>query len=281
MKRFKAKKRRNNRIIKIIIFIILIIVLIKFIKLPKFNNEKIVKYLIENNISIKYEKKKEVINEENNIEIAYKEDNKPLVYIFNTHNTEKYKSDFLNVYNIKSDVMLAGKILKEYLKDEGIEAIFENNSVQDKVNSLGLSYGGSYKISREFVELAYKNNPSLIYFIDLHRDSSSYEKTTFKIDNESYVKILFVIGLENKNYQDNLKLANDLSNLLKKENDNFVRGIMKKEGKNVNGIYNQDFSNNMMLIELGGQYNNIREVNNTLKIFAHVLSEYIKEKGYE
>ena len=280
MKRFKARKRRK-KFKYIIIIIILLILIIRYKILPKINNEKLVKYLIENTISIDYEKNNEVINEDDNIEIVYKEDIKPLVYIFNTHNTEKYKSDYLNVYNIKSDVMLAGKILKEYLKDEGIETIFENKSVQDKVNSLSLSYGSSYKISREFVELAYKDNPSLIYFIDLHRDSSSYEKTTFKIDNESYVKILFVIGLENDSYEDNLKLANDLSELLRKENDNFVRGIMKKEGENVNGVYNQDFSKNMMLIELGGQYNNIREVDNTLKVFAHVLSEYIKENNYE
>ena len=52
---------------------------------------------------------------------------------------------------------------------------------------------------------------------------------------------------------------------------------MKKSGKGVNGIYNQDFNVNTMLIEVGGQYNNISEVNNTLKIFAQVLRDYIKE----
>ena len=52
---------------------------------------------------------------------------------------------------------------------------------------------------------------------------------------------------------------------------------MKKSGKGVNGVYNQDFHANTMLIEVGGQYNNIREVNNSLKVLARILAEYIKE----
>ena len=32
-----------------------------------------------------------------------------------------------------------------------------------------------------------------------------------------------------------------------------------------------------MLIEVGGQYNNIREVNNTLKFLSEILAQYIKE----
>ena len=50
---------------------------------------------------------------------------------------------------------------------------------------------------------------------------------------------------------------------------------MKKGGSGVNGIYNQDFSPNTLLIELGGQYNSINEVNNTVLVLAEVLKEVI------
>jgi len=53
---------------------------------------------------------------------------------------------------------------------------------------------------------------------------------------------------------------------------------MKKSGKGVNGVYNQDFSPDAILIEVGGQYNNISEVNNTLKVLAKILANYIKEE---
>ena len=43
-------------------------------------------------------------------------------------------------------------------------------------------------------------------------------------------------------------------------------------------IYNQDFDPNTILIEVGGQYNYIEEVNNTLKIFADILYDYLSEE---
>ena len=53
---------------------------------------------------------------------------------------------------------------------------------------------------------------------------------------------------------------------------------MKKEGYGVNGVYNQDLKENVILIEIGGNENNIEEVNNTLDLVAHVIGEYINEK---
>ena len=53
------------------------------------------------------------------------------------------------------------------------------------------------------------------------------------------------------------------------------RGIYKKEGAGVNGIYNQDISSNVILIELGGAYNNIDEVLNTTEAISKVLYHYI------
>ena len=55
------------------------------------------------------------------------------------------------------------------------------------------------------------------------------------------------------------------------------RGILKKEGINVNGIYNQDFSSNCLLIEVGGIDNTIEEVYNTMDAISNTLSKYIKE----
>ena len=52
---------------------------------------------------------------------------------------------------------------------------------------------------------------------------------------------------------------------------------MEKKGVGVNGIYNQDFNKNIILIEVGGQYNYIEEVNNTLKIISQVIYEYLNE----
>ena len=52
---------------------------------------------------------------------------------------------------------------------------------------------------------------------------------------------------------------------------------MEKEGKNVNGIYNQDVSENCVLIELGGNENNITEILNTIDAISEIIKEHIDE----
>ena len=88
---------------------------------------------------------------------------------------------------------------------------------------------------------------------------------------------MFVVGLEHKNYEKNLNTATEVNRLFEEKYPGLSRGIYKKEGTGVNGIYNQDISENVMLIELGGVDNNIDEVMNTINAITDVLSIYIGE----
>ena len=203
---------------------------------------------------------------------------KPKVYIFNTHQTEGYNSNFLEAFNINNTVYLASHILGEYLSDLGVATIVEENSIIDVLNTNGWKYGYSYKASRILLENAYKKNPSLDFFIDLHRDAASYDRTVTEIDGKKYAKILFVVGLEHENYEPNLQLAKTLNEKIKKIAPTLSRGVLEKKGPGVNGKYNQDFNKNTILIEVGGQYNYIEEVNNTLKIIAKVIYEYLEDE---
>lgn len=203
--------------------------------------------------------------------------NTPVVYIFNTHQTEGYKSNLLESFNINNTVYLASHILGEYLNDLGIGVVVEENSIVDVLNTNGWKYGKSYKASRVLMEEAYKNNPTLNFFVDLHRDSASYERTHIEIEGVCYAKVLFVVGLEHDGYEENLKLAKILNEKIKLKYPGLSRGVLEKKGPGVNGIYNQDFNKNTILIEVGGQYNYIEEVNNTLKIISQVIYEYLNE----
>ena len=203
---------------------------------------------------------------------------KPKVYIFNTHQTEGYNSNFLEAFNINNTVYLASHILGEYLSDLGVATIVEENSIIDVLNTNGWKYGYSYKASRILLENAYKKNPSLDFFIDLHRDAASYDRTVTEIDGKKYAKILFVVGLEHDSYEPNLQLAKKLNEKIKKIAPTLSRGVLEKKGPGVNGKYNQDFNKNTILIEVGGQYNYIEEVNNTLKIIAEVIYEYLEDE---
>ena len=274
-KSLSKKKKIQRKIIIFLLEMILILIIIKIIRTNyKINEDKLI-YLTYTYLG-KAQKK------ENN-EIVFKEkentnQRSPTVYIYNTHQTESDLYDKVNNYNLDYNVMFASYILKEYLNDYNILSFVESASIKKVLNENNLIYKDSYKASRILLEESIINYPTLKYFIDLHRDSSVYEKTTCVIDNKSYAKILFVLGLENKNYLENEKMINSLNERLIKVNSCLSRGITKKSGVGVDGVYNQDFNNNAILIELGGQYNTITEVNNTLKIFAKVLAEYIWEE---
>ena len=124
--------------------------------------------------------------------------------------------------------------------------------------------------------------PTLNYFIDIHRDSVGEDITTTTINNKVYAKILFVLGLENKNYKENKVLITKLNDYLNSHYKGISRGIYEKKGSGVNGVYNQDFHPNTILIEIGGVDNNMESVVNSTEIIAESLYYIIgdeNEKG--
>lgn len=203
--------------------------------------------------------------------------NEPLIYIYNTHDEEAYYNSYLNPYNIVPDVKLASYYFQERLKDLGIESVVEKRKIKDVLDKNGWNYRYSYNASRVYLEEVSKNNPSIKYFIDLHRDSVGKDKTTTTINGKSYARVMFLVGLEHENYQKNLDLATRLNELISQFDSTLSRGIYQKEGPGVNGIYNQDFSSKAILIEVGGQYNTIEEVANTIEVMARVLKDYLEE----
>lgn len=203
--------------------------------------------------------------------------NEPLIYIYNTHDEEAYYNSYLNPYNIVPDVKLASYYFQERLKDLGIESVVEKRKIKDVLDKNGWNYRYSYNASRVYLEEVSKNNPSIEYFIDLHRDSVGKDKTTTTINGKNYARVMFLVGLEHKSYQKNLDLATRLNELISQFDSTLSRGIYQKEGPGVNGIYNQDFSSKAILIEVGGQYNTIEEVANTIEVMARVLKDYLGE----
>ena len=225
---------------------------------------------------------KESTEEVDGLEAGYIEDpyqtevQEPILYIYNTHQTEGYQKSNNASYNITPSVLMAGSILRESLNDLGIPTIVETNDITEILRIHTWKYNYSYAASKLLLQDAIEKNKSLKYFIDLHRDSMSHEITTTTIDGKNYAKVLFVIGKDHEGYEENLRFATAINEYIKNINPSLTRGISLKGGSGVNGIYNQDISPNAILIELGGQYNNITEINNTITILSKALHSYIK-----
>ena len=202
--------------------------------------------------------------------------NNPIIYIYNSHQLENYNSSNLDIYGITPNVLMASYLLKEKLNSRGLSTVVEDTNLSEFLNLNGWDHSGSYKASRIFMLDKKNKYSSLKYYIDIHRDSVSKTVTTKEINNKNYARILFVVGLEHNNYKENLKTMEEINALAEKYYPGLSRGIYKKEGAGVNGIYNQDISPNTILIEVGGVDNNIDEVLNTTEALSDILYYHIK-----
>lgn len=301
-KKFKRKKKIKAKTLLIFFFIFILIILLYYLKYNfKTNiNNNVINYILkntnknysENNTLYSYINKgflnsptnilsKELnFDKENSqkVSLTQIEEDFPLIYIYNSHQGEKYSSEYIEDYNIIPNVMLADKILKEKLDNIGINTIIEESDILKYMEEHNLNHAGSYKASKVYLSKAIENYPTVKLFIDLHRDAINHDLSITKIDGKICAKVLFVIGLENPNYEKNLKIVNRINNIILNKFPTLTRGIMKKQGYGVNGVYNQDLDEKVILIEVGGNENTIDEVNNTLDILSIVIGEYLNEK---
>lgn len=199
----------------------------------------------------------------------------PLIYIYNSHQTEEYLPSNFIESEVKPTVMMADYIMEDIFNKNNFNTIVEERSIRQKLNENNWKYYKSYDASRIYLDDTKTNNPSIKYFIDVHRDSLKKDKTTVEINGKSYAKTIFLIGLENDNYNENLEFTTKLNDKLNEKYPNLSKGIYKKGGEGVNGVYNQDNSKYTILLEIGGFENNTTEVLNSTLAFADCFMEVI------
>lgn len=212
----------------------------------------------------------EVINTFVNIEA-------PLVYIYNTHDKEQYSSEN-NFSNLDATVVTASYLLQDQLKLYGINSIVEERSPVQAIKKENLEYLYTYSFSRTYLKEAIEKYPSLLYFIDLHRDGVNKNVSTTIIDGKSYAKLMFFLGTNHEYYEQNLNLVESLKTYLEENYTGILRKTFYREDP-----YNQDLMPNSFLIEVGGNYNNLDEVYNSAVALAKAIAFNINKgnKDYE
>ena len=203
----------------------------------------------------------------------------PIIYLYNSHPTEEYKSSTIGEYYINPTVIMNNYILEDIFNKRGYKTYVEERSVKDILNSNSWNYASSYKASRLLIEDVSINNPSIKYYIDIHRDSLDRSRTTITIDGKDYARIIFLLGLENPKYSENLEFMEKINNKIDNYYPGLSKGIYKKEGPGVNGVYNEDFSNRLILVEIGGYENTTTEVLNTAIAFSKCYLEVLDEEN--
>ena len=238
-------------------------------------------YVYQNAFGLDKQKEETVSNNYDSIENVVVEENKDIVYIYNTFQTDKYRSNYFNSYSVSSYVTQASFMLKEYLSSFNIGSIVEEESVVKVLKEQNIMYSNTYAASRILMEEASKNYPDLEMFFDLQVSDYEREATTVEINGENYAKILFVVGTDNGTYLENQEFATELNSILESINPALSRGVSLRGGVGYQGVYNQDFSSKVLLIQVGGINNTIDEVNRSMKILAEVIATYKEENDEE
>jgi stage II sporulation protein P len=204
------------------------------------------------------------------------------VYIYQSHSWEAFipllnginnPNEAVSI-NENKNVIVVGKRLQEELIKRGIGTSQNTANATEELQEKNWNYNHSYELSRGLVQEAMAAEDSINYLIDIHRDSQPKKVTTTTINGKSFARLFFVVGRENKNYEENVHLAKELHQKLEEKYPGISRGVFIKGKNEGNGVYNQDLTNKSMLLEFGGVENNMEELNQSIEAFAEVFSEY-------
>ncbi|GGJ48212.1 stage II sporulation protein P [Virgibacillus kapii] len=205
--------------------------------------------------------------------------NKNVVFLYNSHNRESFLphlpdvTDPNHAHHKEVNITKVSERLAKTLQTKGIGTAVDHTDIMAELNKKGWDYGKSYEASREVVSEAFSTNKDIQYAFDIHRDSIGREKTTKEISGQSYARIMIVVGAEHESYERNLELATELHYMIEERYPGLSRGVLPKKGELTNGIFNQDISNNALLLEFGGVENNLDELYRSADALAEVFSE--------
>ncbi|WP_128896497.1 stage II sporulation protein P [Longirhabdus pacifica] len=201
------------------------------------------------------------------------------VFIYHSHNRESWlpelpdEEDANNAFHDTINITLLGDRLAEQLKAFQVGAV---SSAKDyKTTVQGYNWNYSYKYSLQTVKEASAVYPDLQYYIDIHRDAQNREKTTVNMNGLDYAQVYFVIGHRNPDWKLNMAFAQEIHDKLESAYPGLSRGILSKDVNQGHAEYNQSFSPNSILVEIGGVENTLQESNRTVDVLASVLADII------
>ncbi|UCZ54480.1 stage II sporulation protein P [Bacillus shivajii] len=204
-------------------------------------------------------------------------------HIIHSHNRESFLPELKDTdvaFHDSVNITLVGERLGLELEKRGIGGVVDTSDINSKLNDRGWQYSRSYDMSREVIKQDIETHGDFDFYFDLHRDSQPRDLTTVEIDGKKYARILFVIGKNNPNYEQNLRLAEELHERIKDNYPGITRAVYSPPlvaGRD--GSYNQDLDTNSVLVEFGGVDNSLEEVYRTVEIFADAFSDYYFENN--
>lgn len=208
-------------------------------------------------------------------------DNKePLVLIYHTHTTESYTTSSKTKINycspwrttdMSKSVAKVGAEIKNILEQKYGIKVIHDTTLHDYPQ-----YNGSYTRSLKTVEKILKNNPSIKYVFDIHRDGlpegkKNREKYVSVFSGQKAAKVMMVVGNDNFNAKENLDFAKKINEGLNSKASNLTHPLKARDNRK----YNQFVSDYAALIEVGSNLNTLEEAIESSKPIGEVIGETI------
>ena len=205
--------------------------------------------------------------------------NEPTILIYHTHTTEAYtqtetetyqESSGWRTFDAEKNVVAVGEELKRILEtDYGFRVI------HDKTNHEPPKLATSYERSLLTMEKYHKDYPSIVLFIDLHRDAydtSNAPCDFLTVNGTETARMMLVVGKGEKYsdkpyYDSNIVLAKRITDHLNSIAPKLARPIREKTGR-----YNQHVAPNCILVEVGHNANTLSQAKAAMQYLAESIA---------
>lgn len=215
---------------------------------------------------------------------ASAEGGEPLVLILHTHGTEAFAPEGVTRLasdtaarsdNTDENIVAVGAVMTEVLREAGIPTL--HCKIMHDLDS----YTASYDKSLETVQAYLAAYPSIRYIFDVHRDAitttaGEIAKLVCEVECELTAQVMTVVGTNHRgadhaDWQDNLRVAATLQDMLTRRTPNFARPINIRSAS-----FHQQLSPGFLLLEVGSAGNTLSEAKRAGTILAEVIADMIK-----
>lgn len=204
---------------------------------------------------------------------------KPTILIYHTHTTEAYTQTEQDTYRESSkwrttdptkNVVAVGETLKEILeRDYGFSVI------HDMTDHEPPKLATAYERSLVTMERYHREYPSIVLFIDLHRDAYQTDSAPcdfLTIDGTETARLMLVVGKGEKYsdkpyYDSNIAFAERITDHLNGIAPKLCRPVRIKPGR-----YNQHVAPYCILVEVGHNANTLAQAKASMRYFAESIA---------
>ena len=212
----------------------------------------------------------------------------PFVLILHTHGTEAYSPHLADAYDsaesfrsldAEAGVVSVGREMKRVFESHGIgtvhiETMFDAESFND-----------AYYFAAQEIRRVMRENPSITYFFDVHRDAMvdsagaalrPISPSTSTVDGVSAAQIMLVVGTDHAGsghtlWEENFSFALKLQKASLEFDPDLMRPLNLRSPS-----FNQQYSAQSLLVEIGSAANSVLEARLAGMIFAEAASRVIE-----